>query len=98
MHAVAGIGNPQRFFTTLDTLNMDYEKHIFSDHHAFVMSDLDVLNNASEQLVMTEKDWVKCGGFATESMWYLEVDAQLDAQLENKLLNDLVALSIDAKS
>lgn len=98
VHAVAGIGNPQRFFTTLDTLNMDYEEHIFSDHHAFVKSDLDVLHNASEQLVMTEKDWVKCASFATESMWYLEVDAQLDAQLENKLLKDLVALSIGARS
>jgi tetraacyldisaccharide 4'-kinase len=98
VQAVVGIGNPQRFFTTLDALNVDYDKHVFPDHHAFVVSDLNVFKGASEQLVMTEKDWVKCANFATESMWYLEVSAQLDAQFENKLLKDLVRLVAGAKS
>lgn len=97
VHAVVGIGNPQRFFTTLDALEVDCDKHIFSDHHAFVASDLNVFNCSSEQLIMTEKDWVKCAGFATESMWYLEVSAQLDTQFEQKLLNDLVVLSLSAR-
>ncbi|MFQ3170027.1 MAG: tetraacyldisaccharide 4'-kinase [Oleispira sp.] len=97
VHAVVGIGNPQRFFTTLDTLSVDYKKYVFADHHAFVAADLDVLGNSDEYLVMTEKDWVKCENFATDSMWYLEVSAQLDSQFEKKLLNDLVILSIGAK-
>jgi tetraacyldisaccharide 4'-kinase len=98
VHAVVGIGNPQRFFTTLDTLDVNYKKHVFADHHAFIAADLDVLDDFAEHLVMTEKDWVKCEKFATESMWYLEVSAQLDSQFEKKLLNDLVILSVSAKS
>jgi tetraacyldisaccharide 4'-kinase len=98
VHAVAGIGNPQRFFSTLDDLNVNYQKHVFSDHHAFIASDLNVLEDSSEHLVMTEKDWVKCVSFATESMWYLEVNAQLDSQFEKELLNDLVELSNTASS
>jgi tetraacyldisaccharide 4'-kinase len=98
VHAVVGIGNPQRFFTTLDTLDVNYKKHVFADHHAFIAADLDVVENLDEYLVMTEKDWVKCENFAKDSMWYLEVSAQLDSQFEKKLLNDLVILSIGAKS
>jgi tetraacyldisaccharide 4'-kinase len=98
VHAVVGIGNPQRFFSTLDELNVNYKRHVFSDHHGFIASDLNVLENSSEQLVMTEKDWVKCVSFATESMWYLEINAQLDFQFEKKLLNDLVELSNTASS
>lgn len=98
VHAVVGIGNPQRFFTTLDNLTVNYNSHVFSDHHAFVESDLNVIDEYSEQLVMTEKDWVKCASFATESMWYLEVSAQLDAQFESKLLSELVELAISARS
>jgi tetraacyldisaccharide 4'-kinase len=98
VHAVVGIGNPQRFFTTLDELGVGFKKHIFPDHHAFTAVDLNVLDDSSEQLVMTEKDWVKCVNFATESMWYLEVSAQLSAQIEKKLLSDLVELSINARS
>ena len=31
-------------------------------------------------------------------MWYLEVDAQLSATLENKLMNDLTALVRSSKT
>jgi tetraacyldisaccharide 4'-kinase len=41
---------------------------------------------------MTEKDWVKCAAFADENMWYLEVNAQLSAELNIKLIQDLTAL------
>jgi tetraacyldisaccharide 4'-kinase len=92
LHAVAGIGNPQRFFTTLKDLSVDFEEHIFPDHHNFIKSDLDVMNEFSAQLVMTEKDWVKCGAFVNESMWYLEIDASLNARLSAKLIKDLTSL------
>jgi tetraacyldisaccharide 4'-kinase len=97
VHAVAGIGNPQRFFSTLDTLNVNYETHIFADHYSFIAEDLEFEGEYSAQVIMTEKDWVKCAEFATESMWYLEVSAQLSAPLETQLLNDLVALVADSK-
>ena len=92
LHAVAGIGNPQRFFSTLDDLDVEHVEHVFVDHHQFVESDLKLADGFSDQLVMTEKDWVKCAEFADESMWYLEISACLDNQLEAKLLKDLTSL------
>ena len=98
LHAVVGIGNPQRFFATLDSLSVKYQEHIFADHHAFTQTDLDIANEYSQCIVMTEKDWVKCAAFANENMWYLEVDAQLSTTLENKLMNDLAALVRSSKT
>ncbi len=93
LHAVVGIGNPQRFFTTLDSLSVEFTQHVFADHHAFTASDLAVADDYSQQVVMTEKDWVKCAAFANENMWYLEVNASLSAGLETKLIKDLTALT-----
>jgi tetraacyldisaccharide 4'-kinase len=93
MHAIAGIGNPKRFFTTLDSLGVTHQDTIFADHHAFVSSDLQVDNSFSKQLVMTEKDWVKCAAFADENMWYLEINARLNVELAKKLIKDLTALA-----
>ena len=96
-HAIAGIGNPQRFFSTLDDLSVHHSDHVFADHHAFIAADLMLADEFSAQLVMTEKDWVKCAAFADENMWYLEVDARLNTQLETKLINDLAALAQSSK-
>lgn len=93
MHAIAGIGNPQRFFSTLDALGVAHKDTIFADHHAFVSSDLQVDDTYSKQLVMTEKDWVKCAAFADEDMWYLEINASLKVGLAEKLVKDLTALA-----
>lgn len=92
LHAVVGIGNPQRFFTTLDSLGVEYQPHVFADHYAFTATDLSFADEYSQRIVMTEKDWVKCVGFATANMWYLEVNASLTANLEKKLVQDLTAL------
>lgn len=92
VQAVAGIGNPQRFFSTLDDLNVKHQDHIFADHYDFNSDDLQLLDHFSDQLVMTEKDWVKCSPFAEDNMWYLEIDASLNAKLEDKLINDLSCL------
>jgi tetraacyldisaccharide 4'-kinase len=73
VHAVAGIGNPQRFFRTLETLNCRPVPHAFPDHAEFTPDAL-----AFEPLlpvVMTEKDAVKCAPFARDDWWYLEVQA-----------------------
>ncbi len=92
LHAIAGIGNPQRFFNTLDELKVEHQDHVFVDHHAFVNTDLRLADQFSSQLVMTEKDWVKCAGFADDSMWYLEISARLNNQLETKLMKGLTSL------
>lgn len=73
VHAVAGIGNPQRFFNTLETLHWQPIPHAFADHASY---SAEVLNfTPSLPLVMTEKDAVKCRAFAQSDWWYLAVDA-----------------------
>ncbi|WP_447553150.1 tetraacyldisaccharide 4'-kinase [Vreelandella sp. EE22] len=91
VHAVAGIGNPARFFATLEALGVDGERHAFSDHHVF---DEDTLRFAPERpLVMTAKDAVKCQSFAPFDSWALEVEARLPAEFEGWLFKTLERLS-----
>ena len=79
MHAVAGIGDPARFFATLAALGIDAEPHAFPDHHAFRPADLDFAGATA--ILMTEKDAVKCERFASPAMWYLPVEATIDPAL-----------------
>lgn len=74
LHAVAGIGNPQRFFDTLEALHWRPVHHAFADHARFSAQALDF--QPALPLVMTEKDAVKCRAFAQPNWWYLAVDAQ----------------------
>lgn len=73
VRAVAGIGNPQRFFATLDALGIEHQPHPFADHHRFVAEDLAVEDG--QALVMTAKDAVKCRDIAPPDSWALEVEA-----------------------
>ncbi len=70
--AVAAIGHPLRFFATLRALGLTFREYPFVDHHPFQFADLQV---PEKTVVMTEKDAVKCQAFATESMYFLPVDA-----------------------
>lgn len=74
LHAVAGIGNPQRFFNTLLALNWQPIPHPFADHARFSAQSLAF--SPPLPLVMTEKDAVKCRDFAADDWWYLAVEAQ----------------------
>jgi tetraacyldisaccharide 4'-kinase len=88
VHAVTGIGHPERFFTTLRGLGARVVPHVFPDHHDFEPDDLHFGDDAP--VVMTEKDAVKCERFAARNHVYLEVEAapapvfvqRLDALLE----------------
>ncbi|EPJ87076.1 tetraacyldisaccharide 4'-kinase [Pseudomonas sp. CFII64] len=73
VHAVAGIGNPQRFFSTLEGLHWRPVAHAFADHAAYSVQALTF--TPSLPVVMTEKDAVKCRPFAADDWWYLAVDA-----------------------
>jgi tetraacyldisaccharide 4'-kinase len=79
VHAVAGIGNPQRFFDSCKQLGFQTENHPFPDHHRFIASDLDF--DDSKPVLMTEKDMVKVLPFANEKFWYLPVSATLSESL-----------------
>jgi len=73
VHAVAGIGNPQRFFNTLEGLHWRPVPHAFADHAVFSAQALSF--TPALPLVMTEKDAVKCASFAAPDWWYLTVEA-----------------------
>lgn len=75
VHAVAGIGNPARFFAQLRALGAIPVEHAFADHHRYRSGDLDFGDD--HRLVMTEKDAVKCRALADDRMWYLPVAARL---------------------
>ena len=74
-HAVAGIGDPGRFFTTLRAAGIDVVEHAFPDHHAFVPADLDFGDDTP--VLMTDKDAVKCRAFARATWWRVPVRAEL---------------------
>jgi tetraacyldisaccharide 4'-kinase len=84
VHAVAGIGNPARFFATLRAAGLEPLEHAFPDHHPFIAAELEF----GDQLpvLMTEKDAVKCATFSNPRLWYVPVTAELSAADAHKLL------------
>jgi tetraacyldisaccharide 4'-kinase len=85
--AVAGIGHPVRFFEHLERLGVRARRHAFADHHHFQPADLRL--PGAELILMTEKDAVKCAGFADARMWFLRVDAILPPEFDRFLLDRL---------
>ncbi|MCB1761241.1 MAG: tetraacyldisaccharide 4'-kinase [Gammaproteobacteria bacterium] len=83
VHAVAGIGNPARFFATLRQLGLDVREHPFPDHHDFNYREIQF--NDEYPVLMTEKDAVKCTRFAKLCHWYLKVDADFEADFSGRL-------------
>jgi tetraacyldisaccharide 4'-kinase len=90
VHAVAGIGNPARFFATLSDMGIDIIEHAFPDHHNFVPEDLHFSD--AIPVVMTEKDAVKCSAFAKKNMYALRVQMALSEQwieqLQTRITNN----------
>ncbi|HEY7883516.1 MAG TPA: tetraacyldisaccharide 4'-kinase [Cellvibrionaceae bacterium] len=76
VHAVAGIGPPQRFFDTLIGLGLTPQCHIYPDHHPFTARDFHFAG--THPVVMTSKDAVKCQAFALDDWLALEVSAVVD--------------------
>jgi len=83
-HVVAGIGNPNRFFKQLAAAGLTCDCHAFPDHYAF--SAIDLRFKDIKPVIMTEKDAVKCSGFAESHHWYLPVDAIVPAAFSEQLL------------
>jgi tetraacyldisaccharide 4'-kinase len=90
--AIAGIGNPSRFFAQLTQLGLQFGPIIFDDHHAYTAQELEKLN--ADVIVMTEKDAVKCQVFARENMWMLPVEAEISSDLTDLDLIDLITAKI----
>jgi tetraacyldisaccharide 4'-kinase len=83
VHAVAAIGHPQRFFTSLTAQGIEVIPHPFPDHHAFAPSDLAFADG--QPVLMTEKDAVKCRAFARPDWWSVPVKAELPAAFYDAL-------------
>lgn len=89
INAIAGIGDPQRFFNTLASLQFSVEaQQGYVDHHHFTLDDFSQFSD-NIALLMTEKDAVKCHGFAQANWWYLPVDAQFSEQ-EETIIKDKI--------
>jgi tetraacyldisaccharide 4'-kinase len=84
LHAVAGIGNPGRFFATLSGMGLVFSAHPFPDHHAFVAEDLQFAD--CDVVLMTEKDAVKCRRFGRRDLVAVRVEAKVDAALTELIL------------
>lgn len=76
VHAVAGIGNPQRYFDQLRAAGLSVQEHAFPDHHAFQPADLAYGDGLP--LLMTEKDAVKCLSYAQAGWWAVPAEAALE--------------------
>ncbi|MCX7194253.1 MAG: tetraacyldisaccharide 4'-kinase [Proteobacteria bacterium] len=87
LHAVAGIGHPQRFFEHLKSLGLAATPHAFPDHHPYQAGDL--AYDDCDALLLTEKDAVKCSTFADDKFWVLRVDARIDSALMVHLLRKI---------
>ncbi len=85
VHVVAGIGNPIRFFEQMRHKGLQVIEHPFSDHHPFCAEDL--IFDDDKPVLMTEKDAVKCQRYATENMWYLPIDIEMNNDFDVQLLN-----------
>jgi tetraacyldisaccharide 4'-kinase len=83
IHAVAGIGHPQRFFKVLEKAGFNVLPHAFPDHYLFHKSDFDFNDRAP--IIMTEKDAIKCLPFTDERFWCLPVRAELSTNFFTQL-------------
>ncbi len=84
VHAMAGIGHPQRFFGALRQAGLRVVEHPFPDHYDYRPEDLRFA--ADGVLLMTEKDAVKCARFPLRNAWFVPVSARVDPGLEAKVL------------
>ena len=95
VHAVAGIGNPERFFNMLRAHGIEVLGHPLPDHARFKAAD--IFFPDERPVLMTEKDAVKCAGIAGTQHWYVPVSASFDAG-ESELLLDIVTRAIHGRA
>ncbi len=87
VHAVAGIGNPRRFFDLLRAHGIQVIEHGFPDHAAITKADLDFGDNF--EVFMTEKDAVKLGKGLSDKYWFVAVDLSMDALKADKFVEQI---------
>jgi len=88
VNAVAGVGNPGRFFDMLRGARIKVIEHVFPDHHAYTREDFEPMDSELP-ILMTEKDAVNCRALGLENAWFLSVDAVLPSEWEAGLLRQV---------
>lgn len=96
VHALAGIGNPERFFRMLEARDIEVIRHPLPDHAEITSGDLEFDDELD--IVMTEKDAVKCRWLDTSNCWYVPVDVAInDAAADDLIDRILRRISPDEK-
>jgi tetraacyldisaccharide 4'-kinase len=85
LHAVAGIGDPARFFRSMQRMGLEAAAHPFPDHHRFSPEDLRFPD--CDYILMTEKDAVKCRRFGRSDLIAIRVDAAPEPALAELIMN-----------
>ena len=109
VHAVSGIGYPQRFFDTLLSLGFDVIEHPYPDHYDFSLTEL--LQYSEQPIIVTSKDAVKIRALLIDMtsrqtlseeyqelinrLWVLPVTAVLSNSCYDSLQQQLKALNIN---
>ncbi|TNF69999.1 MAG: tetraacyldisaccharide 4'-kinase [Gammaproteobacteria bacterium] len=87
IYAVAGIGNPQRFFNTLEDIGYKVIQKPYPDHYQYKKEDL--MFSSKLPVIMTAKDAVKCKEIADDNNWYLAVETIINEDFF-RLLSDRI--------
>ena len=90
VHAIAGIGNPQRFFHALEHQRLKVIPHSFADHYHYTVEDCQF--NDGLPVLMTEKDAVKCQKFNLENAWAVPVETELPTSFYGQFLDKLMSI------
>jgi tetraacyldisaccharide 4'-kinase len=86
--AIAGIGNPERFFNQLSDFGLKFTRQVFADHYAF--SAQDFVRLSDKTILMTEKDAVKCQAITLDDAWYLPITAVVSSSTNASLLASIL--------
>ena len=82
--AITAIGNPESFFSTLEGYDLEFKKVTYNDHYLFNKNDF--IKYEDYNIVMTEKDAIKCQKFAMNNFWVLPLKTKVDERLFRNIL------------
>jgi len=85
--AVTAIGNPCKFFNKLTQLGLIFNKLVFDDH--YILNKSIFKGHEDSNIIMTEKDAIKCKCFARKNFWYLPANVEVDSNLFLTLIKKL---------
>ncbi len=84
VHAIAGIGQPEQFFTMLEDMGLSLKRFSYRDHHRYQQSDFE--RHQGQTIVMTEKDAVKCRYLSIPDAWFFEIRVLLPKEAVKAVL------------